>query len=66
MGLVDMGRHSVALVCCWCADTAATVFRSYEQLPDLASALLLAGFSPEDVGAVRGGNYRRVFQASVG
>jgi membrane dipeptidase len=42
------------------------VFRSYEQLPDLASALLLAGFSPEEVGAILGGNYRRVFQASVG
>jgi membrane dipeptidase len=42
------------------------VFRSYAQLPDLASALLLAGFSQEEVGAVLGGNYRRVFQASVG
>ena len=42
------------------------VLRSYEQLPDLASALLLAGFSPEEVGAILGGNYRRVFQASVG
>lgn len=42
------------------------VFRSYEQLPDLASALLLAGFSQEEVGAILGGNYRRVFLASVG
>ena len=42
------------------------VFRSYEQLPDLASALLLAGFSQQEVGAVLGGNYLRVFQASVG
>ncbi|MFM0505408.1 dipeptidase [Paraburkholderia caffeinilytica] len=42
------------------------VFRSYEQLPDLASALLLAGFSQAEVGAILGGNYRRVFQASVG
>lgn len=42
------------------------VFRSYEQLPALASALLLAGFSQQEVGAVLGGNYLRVFQASVG
>lgn len=42
------------------------VFRSYEQLPDLASALLTAGFTREEVGAILGGNYRRVFEASVG
>ncbi|WNC92850.1 hypothetical protein RI103_32065 [Paraburkholderia sp. FT54] len=42
------------------------MFRSYEQLPDLASALLRAGFSPEEVGAILGGNYQRVFQVSVG
>lgn len=42
------------------------VFRTYEQLPDLASALLLAGFSKDEVSAILGGNYRRVFQASVG
>ncbi|WP_268962189.1 membrane dipeptidase [Paraburkholderia domus] len=42
------------------------VFRSYEQLPDLASALLPAGFSQAEVGAILGGNYRRVFEASVG
>jgi membrane dipeptidase len=42
------------------------VFRSYEQLPDLASALLLAGFSREEVAAILGGNYQRVFEASVG
>ena len=42
------------------------VFHSYEQLPDLAGALLQAGFSPAEVGAILGGNYRRVFQASVG
>jgi membrane dipeptidase len=42
------------------------VFRSYKQLPDLASALLLAGFSQAEVGAILGGNYRRVFDASVG
>ncbi len=42
------------------------VFTSYKQLPDLASALLLAGFSQAEVAAVLGGNYRRVFEASVG
>lgn len=42
------------------------VFRSYEQLPDLASALLQAGFSQAEVGAILGGNYLRVFRASVG
>jgi membrane dipeptidase len=42
------------------------VFRSYEQLPDLASELMLAGFSPVEVGGILGGNYRRVFAASAG
>ncbi|MFL9864533.1 membrane dipeptidase [Paraburkholderia fungorum] len=42
------------------------VFTSYRQLPDLASALLQAGFSQAEVGAILGGNYRRVFEASVG
>jgi membrane dipeptidase len=38
---------------------------SYAQLPDLASALLLAGFSRQEMGAVLEGNYQRVLQASV-
>jgi membrane dipeptidase len=42
------------------------VFRSYEQLPAYADALLTAGFSNEEVGMILGGNYRRVFAASVG
>ncbi|MFM0736978.1 membrane dipeptidase [Paraburkholderia xenovorans] len=42
------------------------VFRSYEQLPDYASALLGAGFSQTEVAAILGGNYRRVFEMSVG
>lgn len=41
------------------------VFRSYEQLPALGSALLAAGFSQSEVGQILGGNYRRVFEASV-
>jgi membrane dipeptidase len=42
------------------------VFRSYEQLPALADALMTAGFTREEVGMILGGNYRRVFEASVG
>ena len=41
------------------------VFRSYEQLPALGGALLAAGFSSSEVGQILGGNYRRVFEASV-
>ncbi|EHP37938.1 peptidase M19 renal dipeptidase [Cupriavidus basilensis OR16] len=42
------------------------VLRAYDQLPALAAALLAAGFTHEEVGKVLGGNYRRVFEASVG
>ncbi|HEY0297282.1 MAG TPA: membrane dipeptidase [Bordetella sp.] len=42
------------------------VFRSYAQLPALAAALRKAGLSDGDIGKVLGGNYRRVFEASVG
>ena len=42
------------------------VFQSYEQLPALGDALITAGFSKEEVGMILGGNYRRVFEASVG
>lgn len=42
------------------------VFRSYEQLPSLGDALLRAGFSQPETERVLGGNYRRVFEASVG
>ncbi|WP_236674114.1 dipeptidase [Paraburkholderia hospita] len=41
------------------------VFRSYEQLPALGAALLAAGFSQAETGQILGGNYRRVFEASV-
>jgi membrane dipeptidase len=41
------------------------VFRSYEQLPSLGSALLEAGFSQSETEQVLGGNYRRVFDASM-
>lgn len=42
------------------------VFTSYAQLPALATALLKAGFTSAEVGQILGGNYRRVFEATVG
>lgn len=42
------------------------VFRSYAQLPALAQALLAGGFRPAELDKLLGGNYRRVFEASVG
>lgn len=42
------------------------VFRRYEQLPALADALTHAGFTGPEVRAILGGNYLRVFEASVG
>ena len=41
------------------------VFNRYEQLPDLARAMLEMGFSSSDIGKVLGGNYVRVFAASM-
>ncbi|WP_372913518.1 dipeptidase [Ralstonia pickettii] len=41
------------------------VFTSYAQLPALASALLKAGFTVEEVGQILGANYRRVFEATM-
>jgi membrane dipeptidase len=46
--------------------TSPSVFASYSELPELAAAVLAAGFSPEDTGKILGGNYARVFAASVG
>jgi membrane dipeptidase len=45
--------------------TVPSVFGSYAELPDLARALLVL-FNPEEVGKLLGGNYARVFAASVG
>ncbi|CAJ0852234.1 hypothetical protein R20233_00018 [Ralstonia sp. LMG 32965] len=42
------------------------VFTGYAQLPALATALLKAGFTSVEVGQILGGNYRRVFEATVG
>jgi len=37
----------------------------YDEMPAFAEALLAAGFSPADAAKVLGGNYRRVFAASI-
>lgn len=41
------------------------VFRSYRQLPALGDALRQAGFSQPETEQILGGNYRRVFEASM-
>lgn len=41
------------------------VFANYEQLPELARALADTGFHADEVGKLLGGNYVRVFRASV-
>ena len=41
------------------------VFANYDQLPDLAHALLATGFHPDEVGRILGGNYMRVFRATL-
>jgi membrane dipeptidase len=46
--------------------TGPSVLPSYRSLPLLAQALLARGFSPQDAGKVLGGNYARVFTATVG
>ena len=43
-----------------------SVLPDYDSLPKLADALLQAGFSAEETGKLLGGNYARVFLASVG
>jgi hypothetical protein len=44
----------------------ASTFRSYRDLPALAGALRQHGFSVEDVRRILGGNYARVFRATLG
>jgi membrane dipeptidase len=41
------------------------VFANYDQLPDLAQALADAGFHPDEIAKILGGNYARVFRASI-
>lgn len=55
---VGLGSDMLGLV-------GASVFNNYRQLPDLAEAMLAVGFSAGDVGKVLGGNYARVFAATM-
>jgi membrane dipeptidase len=45
--------------------TVPSVFDSYRDLPLLAHRLLAHGFTPEEAGKLLGGNYARVFAATV-
>ncbi len=45
--------------------TVPSVFDDYTDLPALAAALLNVGFNQQDVGKILGGNYVRVFAASL-
>jgi membrane dipeptidase len=42
------------------------VFENYDRLPELAELMLKAGFGPTETGKILGGNYRRVFEATIG
>ena len=55
---VGLGTDSMGLV-------GAATFNSYADLPGLTAALLAAGFGPDDVRKLLGGNYARVFEASM-
>jgi membrane dipeptidase len=46
--------------------TAPPTFASYRQLPDLAAALMARGFNAAEVRKLLGGNYARVFAATLG
>jgi membrane dipeptidase len=46
--------------------TVPSVFDDYADLPALAAALLNVGFNQQDAGKILGGNYVRVFAASLG
>ena len=46
--------------------TGPSVFDSYRDLPALAEKLLAQGFATGDIGKILGGNYARVFAATVG
>jgi len=55
---VGLGSDMMGLV-------GSSVFDNYALLPDLAAAMLSVGFSPAEVGKVLGGNYVRVFAATM-
>lgn len=46
--------------------TVPSVFADYRQFPEIAQALLVAGFSEEEAAGILGGNYARVFRQVVG
>ena len=56
---VGLGTDMLGLV-------GAATFDSYAQLPGLTEALLASGFGVEDVRKLMGGNYARVFAATMG
>ncbi len=55
---VGLGTDQMGLV-------GPATFDSYAQLPGLTAALLAAGFGPDEVRKLMGGNYARVFAASL-
>lgn len=55
---VGLGSDMLGLV-------GPSVFNGYGQLPDLAAAMLTVGFSAAEIGKVLGGNYTRVFAATM-
>jgi membrane dipeptidase len=55
---VGLGTDQMGLV-------GAATFETYDRLPELADALLAIGFGPEDVRKLLGGNYERVFAATM-
>ena len=55
---VGLGTDMLGLV-------GAPTFDSYAQLPGLTASLLSAGFGADDVRKLMGGNYVRVFEASM-
>ena len=56
---VGLGSDMLGLV-------SKSVFASYRKLPELAAALLTQGFSAAETRQILGGNYLRVFAASLG
>jgi membrane dipeptidase len=55
---VGLGTDSMGLV-------GDATFETYDKLPGLTAALLAAGFGPDDVRKILGGNYARIFNASM-
>jgi membrane dipeptidase len=55
---VGLGTDSLGL-------TGPSIFDDYRQLPELAKALLGVGFSAAEAAKILGGNYQRVFEATL-